>query len=261
MSHSDYSNLRILLAEDGELNQQFVTIMLEDTGITLDIAHNGQEALAMSGDTDYDIILMDMVMPEMDGLTATTSIREREKQSGKHTVIIALTANNLASELEACIMAGMDDFLIKPFSVEDMLRKFTLIPESASSSAVDEEFYSQGDNMETDAAIDVASLSLDLGEESAFKLLGLFVETGKKNIDEIKKGIEIGDLAMIKLAAHKLKGTASQYRAPGIVSSADKLLSIDNGVDLKVAVKDFNLLKAEFKKATDIISGVIEEKL
>ena len=71
MSNIDFSNLKILLAEDDELSRQIVATMLEDKGIKIDIAQNGQEALTKSGVTDYDIILMDMEMPEMDGLRAT----------------------------------------------------------------------------------------------------------------------------------------------------------------------------------------------
>ena len=162
--------------------------------------------------------------------------------------------------MEACMVAGMDDYLVKPFSIEEMLVKVSLIPESENAPPVDEAFHSKNTVADADPVVDVASFVVELGEETAFKLLRLFVKSGKSHLEDIKVGIATEDMARIKLAAHKLKGTAGQYRAPGIVAPADRLSTIENRADIENVAKDFDLLKIEFAKATDVISNTIGKK-
>jgi two-component system, sensor histidine kinase and response regulator len=112
---------RILLAEDSALIRRVARLQLEDLQYGADIVENGVEAVAAVANGDYELVLMDMRMPEMDGLTATREIRIAERESGGHIVVVALTANALAGDREACIAAGMDDFLAKPLQ-RDALR-------------------------------------------------------------------------------------------------------------------------------------------
>ena len=107
-------SLRILLAEDSLTNQKVATMMLSKSGHIIKIANNGREAVDLSAKEDFDLILMDLEMPEMDGLQATRQIREREVDTGLHIPIIAMTAHAMASDEQRCLDAGMDAYIPKP---------------------------------------------------------------------------------------------------------------------------------------------------
>ncbi|HMF71580.1 MAG TPA: response regulator, partial [Flavitalea sp.] len=126
---ADFANLypmRILVAEDNLVNQMLILKMLEMLGYRASIAENGKLAVAMSATNAFDLIFMDVQMPEMDGLEATKNIR---KQEFPQPFIIAMTANVMEGDKEECIEAGMDDYLSKPINVDDliaMLRKWAI---------------------------------------------------------------------------------------------------------------------------------------
>jgi CheY-like chemotaxis protein len=108
--------LTILLAEDNEVNQVMATLLLETKGHIVVLAETGRQALEAMEQRTFDLILMDVQMPEMDGLEATRAIRQREKGSGRHVPIIAVTANAMTGDREQCLQAGMDDYVAKPLA-------------------------------------------------------------------------------------------------------------------------------------------------
>jgi CheY-like chemotaxis protein len=108
--------LRILLAEDNIVNQRLTSRLLEKMGHTVTIAGNGQIALQLMAEEDFDLVVMDMQMPIMDGLEATEKIRASEKKSGRHVAIVAMTANAFEEDRERCRQAGMDGYIAKPVS-------------------------------------------------------------------------------------------------------------------------------------------------
>jgi CheY-like chemotaxis protein len=114
--------LNILLVEDNLLNQRIVTFSLKKYNHEVIIANNGVEAIEKFRENNFDVILMDIMMPVMDGLEATVKIREAEKLNNieKRTPIIALTANTMDNDRDKCISYGMDDFLSKPFDIEKL---------------------------------------------------------------------------------------------------------------------------------------------
>jgi two-component system sensor histidine kinase/response regulator len=109
---------RILMAEDSALIRRVAGFQLEELQYPVDIVENGTQAVQAVATGDYELVLMDMRMPEMDGLAATRAIRDAERTTGRHIVVIALTANVLEGDREACIEAGMDDFLTKPLKLD-----------------------------------------------------------------------------------------------------------------------------------------------
>ena len=111
----------LLLVEDNELNQKILKIGLTNYFRNIDVAYHGKEALDKFGTSKYDIILMDIQMQEMDGITATMKIREIEKSTNSHVPIIAVTANALLGDRETCLSAGMDDYISKPFQIDDLI--------------------------------------------------------------------------------------------------------------------------------------------
>jgi CheY-like chemotaxis protein len=111
----------VLLVEDNELNQKILLIGLKNYIKNIDVALNGKEALDKFGTSNYDLILMDIQMQEMDGLTATRKIREIEESTNSHVPIIAVTANALLGDRETCLSAGMDEYISKPFQIEELV--------------------------------------------------------------------------------------------------------------------------------------------
>jgi len=118
--------LRILLVEDNAVNQMLALGVLQKLGCRADLAHDGEEAIAMTRASRYDVVLMDMQMPKMDGVSATRAIRAMENVHQPY--IIALTANAMESDRQLCLSAGMNDFLAKPFKTAELREKMAAAP-------------------------------------------------------------------------------------------------------------------------------------
>jgi CheY-like chemotaxis protein len=120
-------NLRVLLVEDNAINQVVASKLLERQGHAVVVVENGREALVALDGAQFDLVLMDVQMPVMDGLEATIAIRQREAGTGRHLPIVALTANALVGDRERCLSAGMDGYVAKPFQVQSLMREITQV--------------------------------------------------------------------------------------------------------------------------------------
>jgi CheY-like chemotaxis protein len=118
---------RILLVEDNAVNQTLAVRLLEKRGYTVAVTGNGREALARLAQEEFELVLMDMQMPEMDGFEATAAIREMEKSSGRHMPIVAMTANALKGDEERCLAAGMDAYISKPIRTNELFATLEVI--------------------------------------------------------------------------------------------------------------------------------------
>ena len=114
------AGLNVLLTEDNPVNQLTATTMLKKLGHKVDVANNGLEALEKLAENDYDIVFMDVQMPEMDGMTATARIRDDEKETGKHIPIVAMTAHAMQGDREKCLDGGTDEYVSKPIRRKDL---------------------------------------------------------------------------------------------------------------------------------------------
>ena len=119
----ELKNSNILLVEDNLINQKIVVLSLKQLVRNIDLASDGKEALDKFGTSKYDVILMDIQMPVMNGIIATKKIREIESSTNSHTPIVAITANAMLGDRETCLSAGMDEYISKPFQLEDLLHK------------------------------------------------------------------------------------------------------------------------------------------
>jgi two-component system sensor histidine kinase/response regulator len=112
--------LRILIAEDNRVNQMLLMRLLEKRGHSVKVAANGRLALEFIEEVPYDLLLMDVQMPEMDGMEATRALREKESKSGTHLTVIGVTAHAMAGDRERCLQAGMDGYLSKPIGPKEL---------------------------------------------------------------------------------------------------------------------------------------------
>ncbi len=122
-SNKNIQDLIVLLVEDNVINQKIVLMSLKKKVKRIDLANNGKEALDMFGKKKYDLILMDIQMPVMDGITATKKMREIETTTEHRVPIIAITANALAGDRDNCLAAGADDYLSKPFQMDELVER------------------------------------------------------------------------------------------------------------------------------------------
>jgi CheY-like chemotaxis protein len=117
--------LRVLLVEDNRVNQVVAARLLEKLGCQVIVAETGAAAVRLHAEADFDLVLMDLQMPVMDGFQATARIREREQATGRTVPVIAITANAMSGDRERCLEAGMDDYITKPIGLADLLQAIT----------------------------------------------------------------------------------------------------------------------------------------
>jgi len=222
------SRARILLAEDNVVNQMVATGILEGFGLRVDVVANGLEALRALETLPYDIVLMDVQMPEMDGFEATRRIRDPLSAVRDHAVpVIAMTANAMRGDREACLDAGMSDYVSKPVNPRELaLALERWIP--AEARAVDDSLSSA-----TDLVLPVdplagmkafdreALLQRVMGSEKLMKrVIGSFLETVPFQIDAMGEHLERGEFADAARIAHGIKGAAANIAADTIAATA-----------------------------------------
>ncbi len=237
---------RVLLAEDNELNQQVAAELLMDAGLLVDIAVNGVEALAMAQRGDYQLVLMDMQMPEMDGVAATRAIRALPALDA--LPVVAMTANAMQADRELCMQAGMVDYIVKPIEPDELWRVLLRwIPArssalSTSASAVTAGSGSSGLSGNASvlpavayaapaepalapiAGLDMVSgLRRVMGKRPRYiAMLRSFVSNQAGAVQQIRKQLEAGDRAGAERSAHTLKGLAGNIGADALQVLADE---------------------------------------
>ena len=206
--------LRILVVEDNPINQKVAQTMLSHLGYAADLASNGQEALHALQHRAYDVIFMDVQMPEMDGIETTRKIRSSFPLD-RQPRIIALTANVVSDDRQRYVSLGMDDYLSKPLRPQDLQR--VLSDEVEPAPAQTQPAQPPTGETPTPQRADVTvQLNLQQDPQSAAladKLMELFIQTSPADLRAVVAGLERGDARQVFLYAHKLKGSASVFHA------------------------------------------------
>jgi PAS domain S-box-containing protein len=227
---------RVLLVEDNEINQEVAIGQLEDAEVFVDLAENGAEAVRMVRENDYDIVLMDMQMPVMDGIEATRILRSNPRFES--LPIIAMTANALVSDREMCLEAGMNDHIAKPIDPDQLfgvLLRWIKRPDG-DGAGLPEWIEARPAVAAPTAAAPAAEGPLDIDGidvKSALKrtggnrkryesLLRRFAQQQGGTVDEIRKALSMGDAATAERAAHSLKGAAGTLGAVALSEAAAK---------------------------------------
>ncbi|MDP2751818.1 MAG: response regulator [Rhodocyclaceae bacterium] len=225
---------RVLLVEDNEFNQQVATELLEQIGLQVDLAANGRIAVERVQATDYDVVLMDMQMPEMDGLTATKLIRSEERH--QNLPIVAMTANAMSGDRERCLDAGMNDYVTKPVDPVRLYAALLRRMRRPSNALADTEpvrtempaspaFVPLPSSLPPLPAINVeAGLKRMLGKVDRYKgLLIKFREQFAGTTADIRAALVTEDFVLATRLAHTLKGSAGMIGAEGLQEAATAL--------------------------------------
>ena len=204
------SGLVVLLAEDNEVNQELAIAILERRGCDVVLARNGVEAVAIWERERFDIVLMDVQMPEMDGLRATRAIRDLEKVRGGHTPIVAVTAHAMEGDRERCLASGMDGYVSKPLRVGELFQMIAdLLPRSQVASSI----LSAETAPDVPTALKAALEALGGDRALLEKVAALFLEQCPVLMSNIRTGIHTGDGAAAAVAAHTLGGSLAVLAA------------------------------------------------
>lgn len=240
------SPLRILLAEDIAVNQKTALLFLEHLGHTADVVANGYQVLQALGERPYDVVLMDMQMPEMDGLEATKRIRQ-EWPAEAQPCIVALTANAMKEDRRRCLEAGMDAYLSKPVQFEDLEAALDQcrqqrLAHAATTHASGDAGLARGERHRKDATPVDAEILHTLrdklgegGEAQLRDLLTIFLESAGDLLEDAHHALERQDREGVQRAMHALKGTAAMMGALSLAQVCTELQEIGATDNLEAA--------------------------
>ncbi len=227
--------LVVLLAEDNEVNQELAMAMLKRRGCEVLLAKDGREAVALWERERFDVVLMDVQMPEMDGLAATRAIREIERSKGGHTPIVALTAHVLEGDRERCRTAGMDGYVSKPLRVADLCQAISdVLPRTESTR-------SAGVPRELEACLD----SLGGDRAALEKIVTLFLEQYPVLLTQIRDAANEGAYTAARTAAHRLSGSLGVLAARQALEAARRVEHLSAGSDREALDKAVTALEHE----------------
>ncbi|HJV26231.1 MAG TPA: PAS domain S-box protein [Aromatoleum sp.] len=204
-----FAGTRVLLAEDDEINQEVALAMLADTGLVVDVAANGREAVELCARNDYRLILMDMQMPEMDGVAATRAIRASDQHAS--TPILAMTANAFEEDRHRCLDAGMNDFVAKPVSAEFLFA--AILKTLGRTNARTSEHGSSADKTAASGAgttVDFGVAENLLGNDPAkvYSLVNRFLSSARTELPLLAAATAQGDWKTLRATGHRLKSPA-----------------------------------------------------
>ncbi|MBI5247905.1 MAG: response regulator, partial [Desulfomonile tiedjei] len=243
--------LKILLVEDNLVNQTLAVRLLEKRGYSVSVSNNGKQAFQALGQDSFDLILMDVEMPEMNGFETTRIIREKEKTSGGHIPIIAMTAHAMDGDRERCLNAGMDAYISKPVSSEEL---FSMIEKYAGGVA-------QDTGSETKEPIDSAKLMERMGgdKELLSELVALFLEESPKLFSEIRDAVINNQPEILKTVAHTLKGSVGNFAAPEAADAALRLENIGKSGKMTEGPEALAALERELQRVQTRLAQLVED--
>jgi signal transduction histidine kinase/ligand-binding sensor domain-containing protein/DNA-binding response OmpR family regulator len=244
--------LRILLVEDNSVNQRLALRVLEKQWHDVILVGNGRDALTALEGSQFDLVLMDVQMPVMDGLETTRAIREREEKTGEHLPIVAMTAHAMKGDRERCLSAGMDDYVSKPIQTAELLR--TLRRAASKKAAADSRDHGQAASTSAHP-LDVALQRLEGDKEVLAEIVSLFLADTPQLFEEAREALSLGDAASLAQAAHKLKGSVAYFDAGPAAAAASKLEVLGKSGDLRGGAALIGVLDEEIKYLMTALSS------
>ena len=245
---------RILVAEDNITNQQVAVGLLKKLGLRAEVAANGAEALQALETLPYDLVLMDVQMPVMDGLEATRQIRDPHSRVLNHRVtVIAMTAHAMQGDRECCLAAGMDDHLAKPVGMSDLvaaLQKW-LPPDDAGRQPAERPVQAKAANPAHAAAPPVfnrTDLMNRVGDDAALAraIIAAFLEDLPGQIEGLRRQVAAGEAQLVKASAHKLRGACATMGGEALSAAAGAIEQAGKAGDLAMVSARIPQLEAQF---------------
>ena len=247
--------LRVLVAEDNRVNQVVAVRMLETMGHLPVVANNGREALEMMESETFDLICMDVQMPQMDGLTATRKIREKEGQTGSHIPIIAMTAHAVKGDREKCFEAGMDGYVSKPVTIRgiaDAIAEFFPEEDRVDLALPSPPPFASGWSRSRLVQM------LDGDESLARELVEIFLEEGPKQLENLRRAIETEDQQEVERISHGLKSELGYLGLKDAAEKAKELERIGREATLQSAAQLFTALETDMLAALATMQNTLQ---
>ncbi len=232
--------LHILLAEDNRVNQRVALHTLEKQGHTVVVVGDGQAALTALAQAPFDLVLMDIQMPVLDGLAATAAIRAQEQTQGIHIPIIAMTAHAMQGDRERCLTAGMDGYVTKPLKAADLAAAIAQLRPAAPASET---------QVVTPPADIAAALQCVEGDQDLLvDLFEAFQQDYPKQLTELQDAIGAGDAERMTQVAHSLKGAVGYFGAQTVHTLAYRLETMGRQAELEGASSILQQLERELER-------------
>jgi CheY-like chemotaxis protein/HPt (histidine-containing phosphotransfer) domain-containing protein len=251
------ARLRVLLAEDNDFNQQLVELLLRRRGHDVVVAPDGRKALEALDDGPFDLMLLDIQMPELDGFQVIEALRRREREAGGHLPVVGLTAHALKEDRERCLRAGMDDYLPKPirtaelFAVVERVLAGRPAPESPLAAAA-----------ESETVLDAGTLRAACDDDPVLleKLIRVFRDNAPGSLARVREAIARRDPDHLREAAHRLRGLLSTFSATAAEAAA-RLEAMGAGGGLDEAAATLDGLAERVGRLGSVLEGLSIEQL
>lgn len=256
--------LRILVVDDNIGNQKLMLHLLERLGYGADVVGSGREAVEAHKRQSYDLILMDIMMPDMDGFTAARMIRVAQPEE-ERLHIVAVTTNSMKADRESYLAAGMDDYVRKPIQVQDLVAALERAVGSRERHDVQRKKTADDDPHEDELGLDpvaLQNLSELVGDDEAFleELIGTYLEHAPKMIAEMKRAIAENDAPALRLTAHTLKSNSADFGAMILSELSKKLEFMGQEEQLDGAATLIPEVQSEFEKAASILRDILKQE-
>jgi signal transduction histidine kinase/DNA-binding response OmpR family regulator/HPt (histidine-containing phosphotransfer) domain-containing protein len=264
---------RVLLAEDNPVNVEVARAMLESLELEVICARNGDEALRATREGRYDCVLMDCQMPVMDGFAATAAIRREEREAGRGRVlpIIAITANALQGDREACLAAGMDDYLSKPFSQQELaavIGRWIALPLAATVHHDDEPprlpsatvEVIQRDVVNRGALEKIRMLSRERGDALVQKVINAYVDDTPQQLSTLRQAIDGMDTGNVRRIAHTLKSASANVGADTLAALCKEMEHLGRADTTEGADVLLTDMEQEFQAVRNSLTALLEKE-
>lgn len=260
MAATSVMPLHVLVAEDNPVNQLFAARLVERLGHTVHLVSNGQLAIDAMQHKSFDVVLMDIGMPVMDGFSAVRELRQRERQTGCHLPVIAVTANATAVDRDSCLAVGMDDVVCKPFRAAELEAAITRVRRDNPQVGPVIDAPDRADPVTNEMPVyDFLAALKRLDGDQAFlvQLAQLFLDTVPEQLQSLRTAMQNRDGKLIGDLAHLVKGSVRHFMAASAYDSAQRLEIISLSGDSEMIEQTYKQLLNDVQRLRIVLRSML----